>query len=112
MCPTPSCSSNEALSPSNFAVFFASERGVIGSAWRFLRLRDFNSRAGYTYAVRNEKDWILELLVFVWGKLLDRTDGPPIRCVAEEANVRVITTEILPVRTQDSRRSRLDLEVR
>ena len=66
---------------------------------------------GYTHAVSGDENRVLEFLGAAWGKLLNGTGRPSIRIISEGAIVRIIPQKmLLPARTQEARRIRLDSE--
>ena len=70
---------------------------MTGSAyeWWWSDLGQFHRRTGYTDGVSDDKDRDLELLRAIWGKLFNRTHGPSIRNVTEDAAVRIRPEEML-----------------
>ena len=64
----------------------------------------------WTDGVSDDQSWVRELLGDVWGKLLNRADGPSIGIVTKEVIVRIHPQKVVALaRTQGSRLFRLDL---
>jgi len=77
-CPTPSCSTSVARSPSIFAATCALAKAVTGSAWQTkIRISLMTERWRWvTHSVSNKENGVLQLCEVEGRKAFDRPDGP------------------------------------